>query len=70
MIYILNIMTMSKLLFMYIVLQNDFLSNIGKIYSVVALILVIFLGIAFFLWRIDNKISKLEKQIKHEHEAS
>ena len=61
---------MSNLFILFIALQTDFLGNTGKIYSVVAVILVIFLGIVFFLWKIDNKINKLEKQIKHEHKAS
>lgn len=44
----------------------DFLRSTGKIYSVVAVIVVVFLGLAAALWRIDRKISKLEKQIKDE----
>jgi CcmD family protein len=51
-------------------LQSDFLSNTGKIYSVVTGIVIIFLGIVFFLWKIDSKLNKLEKQIKHEHKTS
>ena len=70
MIYILKSETMNKLFNLFIALQTDFLSNTGKIYSVVAVILVIFAGIVIYLWKIDNKISKLEKQIKHEHKAS
>ena len=34
----------------------------GKIYVVVAVISVIFLGIVFFLIRIDSKIRKIEKR--------
>jgi len=48
-------------------LQTDFLSNTGKIYSVVVGIVIIFLGITFYIWQVDKKIKKLEKQIKHEH---
>jgi CcmD family protein len=44
----------------------DFLRSTGKIYSVVAVILVIFLGIVIFLFRLDNKLTKLENQIKNE----
>ena len=44
----------------------DFLRSTGKIYSVVVVILVIFLGIVLFLFRLDNKLTKLEKQIKNE----
>ncbi len=45
---------------------QDFLRSTGKIYSVVAAIVIIFLGIAYYLWRLDQKITKLEKQIKDE----
>lgn len=34
----------------------------GKIYVVVAVISIIFLGIVFFLIRIDSKIRKIEKR--------
>ena len=44
----------------------DFLRNTGKIYSVVALVLVVFLGMIIFLIRLDNKLTKLENQIKNE----
>lgn len=44
----------------------DFLRSTGKIYSVVAVIAVIFLGIALYLFRLDNKITKLEKEIYNE----
>ena len=45
---------------------QDFLRSTGKIYSVVAVILVIFVGIVIFLYRLDNKLTKLENQIKNE----
>lgn len=44
----------------------DFLRSTGKIYSVVAVILVVFLGIVFYLWRLDRKITHLEKHIYNE----
>jgi len=44
----------------------DFLRSIGKIYSVVAVIVAIFLGIAFYLYRIDRKLTKLENHINDE----
>jgi CcmD family protein len=44
----------------------DFLRSTGKIYAVVAVIAVIFVGIAIFLFRLDNKLTKLENQIKNE----
>ena len=39
----------------------DFLRSMGKMYVVIAVIAVIFLGIIIFLINIDRKISKLEK---------
>jgi len=44
----------------------DFLASTGKIYSVIAVIVVVLLGIGFFLYRIDNKLTKLENQINNE----
>ena len=41
----------------------DFMDSIGKIYVVVAVILVIFFGIIIFLIRLDRKIARLENQI-------
>lgn len=46
--------------------SNDFLRSTGKIYSVVAVIAIIFIGIAIFLIRLDNKLSKLENHINNE----
>lgn len=44
----------------------DFLRSTGKIYAVVAVIAIIFIGIVIFLFRLDNKLTKLENQIKNE----
>lgn len=44
----------------------DFLSRIGEIYVVVACIAVIFLGIVFYLVRLDKKLTKLEQHINDE----
>jgi CcmD family protein len=41
----------------------DMRSN-GKIYVVVAVMLIILIGLLFYLFRIDRKITKLEKQTK------
>ncbi|MBA2329606.1 MAG: CcmD family protein [Bacteroidota bacterium] len=40
----------------------DIMRRDGKIYVVVAVILIIFIGIILYLVRLDSKISKLEKQ--------
>lgn len=44
----------------------DFLRSTGKIYTVVAVIVILFIGIAIYLYRIDNKLTKLENQFKNE----
>lgn len=41
----------------------DFLRSIGKIYVVVAVIAVVFLGLAIFVWSLDRRLSNLENQI-------
>jgi CcmD family protein len=42
---------------------QDFLRNIGKIYVVVAVIVIIFIGIVLFLFFLDRRIRKIENQI-------
>lgn len=44
----------------------DFLRSTGKIYSVVVVVLVIFIGIILFLIRLDRKITNLENEINNE----
>ncbi len=44
--------------------QADFMRSTGKIYVVVAVILVILLGLFFYLIRMDKNLTKLENQIK------
>jgi len=39
---------------------DDFIRSTGKIYAVVGVILVLFLGIVFYLFRLDKKIKNLE----------
>lgn len=39
----------------------DTMRSDGKIYVLVAIILVIFSGLALYLFRLDQKISRLEK---------
>ena len=36
----------------------------GKIYVVVTVLLIVFLGISIFLFSIDRKLSKIEKSLK------
>lgn len=44
--------------------NRDFMRETGKINVVVAVILVIFLGIVWYLVRLDRKLTKLEHQTK------
>lgn len=44
----------------------DFLRSTGKIYSVVAVICVLFLGIVLYLLRLDKKIKNLEEKFNNE----
>ncbi len=48
--------------------SSDFFRSIGKIYVVVAVIVAIFLGIVLFMLYLDRKLTKLENQIKEEHD--
>jgi CcmD family protein len=41
----------------------NFLYESGKIYLVVSVLLTIFAGIIFYLARIDNKLTRLEKEM-------
>lgn len=43
----------------------DFLRSTGKIYSVVLVILIILAGFFMYLYRLDNKLTKLENHIKN-----
>lgn len=44
---------------------TDFMRNTGKIYVVVAVIVVGFVGLFCFLFYMDKKLTKLEDQIKN-----
>jgi CcmD family protein len=44
--------------------NRDFMRETGKIYVVVGVILLIFLGIVAYLLRLDRKLTKLEHHIK------
>ncbi|MBK8503961.1 MAG: CcmD family protein [Saprospiraceae bacterium] len=48
---------------------EDFFQAIGKMYVVVAIILIIFLGLCLYLWRLDRKLSQLENKGKYEQEG-
>lgn len=42
----------------------DFLRSIGKMYVVVAVIVVVFLGLSCYLWRMDRRLSSIEKELE------
>ncbi|NBU35494.1 MAG: CcmD family protein [Bacteroidetes bacterium] len=42
----------------------DFMRSIGKIYVVVGVMLLLFLGIVFYLIQIDRRLTNFENQIK------
>ncbi len=44
--------------------NGDFMRNIGMIYVVIGVIIIIFIGIIAFLINLDRKLTKLENQIK------
>ena len=41
---------------------NNLMYSSGKIYNVVGVIILIFIGIAIYLFRIDKRLSKIEEQ--------
>jgi CcmD family protein len=47
---------------------GDFMRDTGKIGVVVGVVLLIFLGLILYLVRLDRKLTKLEHQIKDDHE--
>ena len=42
---------------------SDFYSNIGKMYVVVGVIVIVFVGLVIFLIRLERRIKKLEREI-------
>lgn len=42
---------------------EDFMRSTGKIYAVVAVLVVTFLGIIIYMIRVDKRIKKIEDQI-------
>jgi CcmD family protein len=43
--------------------NRDFMRETGKINVVVGVVLLIFIGIAWYLFRLDRKLTKLEHQL-------
>ena len=63
---IVSLLLLSLAILPQLVAQNneqDFMRSIGKIYLVVAVIIAVLLGIVFFLFYLDRRLTKLENQI-------
>lgn len=43
----------------------DFMRSMGKMYVVVGVIVLVFLGLAACVWYLDRRLTKLEDQIDH-----
>ncbi|NNE28891.1 MAG: CcmD family protein [Saprospiraceae bacterium] len=50
--------------------ESDFLRSTGKIYVVVGVLVIIFLGIILYLFSLDRKLTNLENQIRKNGEDS
>jgi CcmD family protein len=62
-----NVFCTVKWIFTTILLQGtdtDFFRSMGKINVVFAVIMVIFIGIVVYLFRIDKRLKGLEKRLK------
>jgi len=65
--FLLLIMLCSQTIFAQVaesVEMADKMRESGKIYVVVAVLVIIFIGISAYLFSIDRKLSRLEKQLK------
>lgn len=49
---------------------QDFFRSTGKINVVLAVVLILFFVLLFFLIRLDSKVGKIEKQINDEYKTS
>lgn len=50
--------------------QPDFMRSTGKIYVVVAVIVLVLLGLFAFVWTVDRRLTKLENQVERDDERS
>jgi len=55
----------SNLLFIFLQMQQGLLFQENKLYTVFAVLLIIFIGLGIWLIRMDKKISRLEKHIQN-----
>ena len=47
--------------------QGDFYDQSGKIFSVVVVVFILIIGIGAFLFYLDKRITKLEKNLEDEY---
>lgn len=47
-------------------IMQDFMRSTGKIWVVVASLLIIFFGLILFLYFVEKRISKIEKELNNE----
>lgn len=45
--------------------ETDFMRSMGKMYVVVAVIAILFIGMVLYLYSLDRKLTKLENQISN-----
>lgn len=45
--------------------ETDFMRSMGKMYVVVAVIAILFVGMVLYLYFLDRKLTKLENQISN-----
>lgn len=51
-----------------IIMAGDFMHSMGKMYVVVAVVLLVLIGIFSYLIFMDRKISKLEKRLNRDND--
>lgn len=59
--YLLSVLAMFMTLVANAQGETDVMRSNGKIYVVMVVVLVILLGLFVYVWRVDKKISRLEK---------
>ena len=48
-------------------LAGDFMHSMGKMYVVIAVVILVLIGLFGYMIYVDRKIAKVEKQIKANH---
>ncbi|MEM9992038.1 MAG: CcmD family protein [Bacteroidota bacterium] len=59
-------LSLAQLLTAQATTATDFFHNIGKIYVVVAVITIVFLGLAFFIIFLERRLAKVEQQLEED----